>query len=132
MTIELQELPGEPIITVAVRMPHDPQADVVLSLQAVSDFKKKRDGHVYRVVDLSLFDLSFSEAMVAMGVEVGKDGGINDPDVSTVYVGSGEWVQFGVKAFREQEQYGTVNILHLCETIEEGIAFARSDIEKKK
>jgi hypothetical protein len=132
MTVEIKELPGEPIIVFYVRLPHTPEDDVRNSLEATAGFKKKIGGSVYRVVDLSAFNLSFSEAMMGMAAERGAEGGVNDPEVSTVYVGSSEMVKFGAKAFREQAQYGKTNVVFVCSTVDEGIAFARAEIAKKK
>lgn len=132
MTIEIKELPGEPIIVFYVRLPHTPEDDVRNSLGATAGFKKKIGGSVYRVVDLSAFNLTFSEAMMGMAAERGAEGGINDADVSTIYVGSSEMVKFGAKAFQEQVQYGKTNVVFVCSTVDEGIAYARAEIAKKK
>lgn len=132
MAIEITEMPGEPIVLLAAKMPYEPDQDMEASLQAVRDFKKKIGGHIYRVVDLTHFELTFSQAMQSMAVERNVEGGINDDDVTTVYVGSGEWVEFGVKAFLEQAQYGKTNILKLCKTVEEGLAAAREDLAKRQ
>jgi len=132
MTVEVKELPGEPIIVFHASLPHNPEDDIRIGLQGTVDFKKKMGAHVYRVIDLSKFNLTFSEAMMGMAAERNSEGGVNDPEVSTIYVGSGEWVTFGVKAFQEQAQYGKTNVIHVCSTVDEGIAFARADIEKKK
>lgn len=131
MTLQVQELPSESIIVCTVGLPHTPEEDVRGSLQATIEFKQKMGGQVYRIVDLSQFDLSFSEAMMGMNAERGHEGGVSDNQVYTIYVGSGEWVQFGVKAFQEQEQYGaTKNVLHICSTVDEALSFAREHMNQ--
>lgn len=130
MTLKIEELPDEAIIVCTINLPHVPAEDVRDTLQATASFKEKLGKKVYRIVDLSLFELSFSEAVMGMGAEKDAPGGINDPDVSTIYVGSGEWVTFGVKAFQEQEQYGETHILAICNTVDEALSAARADIAK--
>lgn len=132
MTVAFQEYPTEGIILCTLGLPHDPMGDVNLTLEKVADYKKQVGKQVYRIVDLSKFNLTFSEAMMGMGAELNKEGGVNDSGVWTIYVGTGEWVQFGVKAFNEQAQYGKTYVLHVCESVDEGIAFARDHIAGKK
>jgi hypothetical protein len=132
MTVEVKEVPNEPIILFSVVLPHTPEDDVRAATQGTTEFKKKWGGHVYRVVDLSHFELNFSQAMMGMAAERGLEGGVNDLEISTIYIGSGEWVTFGVKAFQEQAQYGQTNVIHICSTVDEGLAFARAHIEQNK
>ncbi len=132
MTVEIKELTGEPIIVCAIRLPHTPQDDVRMSQEAVSAFKKKMDGHVYRIIDLSQFNLSFSDAVMGMAADRNEDGGVNDPTISSIYVGSSEMVKFGAKAFQEQDQYGKTNVVHVCSTVDEGIAYARAELQKQQ
>lgn len=129
MSVELKELPNEPILVVLTHPPLRIE-DGPIASQAVVVFKKKLGGHVWRVIDFSELDMTFSDAMLGMATEQGVEGGINDMDVSTIYIGSSEIVKFGVKAFQEQEQYGKTNVIGLFETVDEGIAFARADIKK--
>ncbi|NLX09244.1 MAG: hypothetical protein GXY36_06275 [Chloroflexi bacterium] len=130
--LEIKELPGEPIIVFHVRLPHVPQDDVSETLKTTAEFKQKMGGHIYRIVDLSLFNLSFSDAMLGMAAERGAEGGVNDMEMSTIFVGSGEMVKFGAKAFQEQKQYGETNVVFVCSTVEEGIAFARAELAKEE
>jgi len=76
--------------------------------------------------------VKFSDLVMAMASDMNPDGGINDPDVSTIYIGSGELLSFGAKAFQEQKQYGPTNIKALVATLDDAIAFARTDIASKK
>lgn len=132
MTVAFKEFPDERMILCTLGLPHSPQQDVSETLEYVAQYKKKVGVPVYRVVDMTQFPLTFSEAMMGMGAELNHEGGVNDPDVRTVYVGTGEWVQFGVKAFNEQAQYGKTYILDICSSVEEGLASARADIAGKK
>jgi hypothetical protein len=132
MTVTIRELPNEPIIVFELHLPHTPEEDVTSSQKATSAFKKKMNQHIYRVVDMSFFNLSFTDAMMGMAADMNTDGGVNDPNVSTIYVGSGDMVKFGAKAFQEQTQYGKTNVVFVCSTIDEGITFARAEIQKKK
>lgn len=131
MTIELTEMPEEPILKIVVQHPFDSEKDLSDTLDAVAAFQRKMGSHVYRIVDLTNFNLTFPELMGAMAFDRNKDGGINDPQVSTIYVGSGEWVEFGVTALKEQDQYGDTNVIGLCGSVDEALAVAREDLAKR-
>jgi hypothetical protein len=134
MSIQSRSLPDEPIIIVSVLNPIKIPDDVIASVQASAKFKQTEGRHIYRILDFTSLgqDLPFSTLVNGMVFELKADGGINDMDVSTIYVGSTEWVLFGARAFREQAQYGPTNVMHICGSVDEGIAIARADIEKKK
>ncbi len=134
MSIQTKLLPNEPIIVVSIMNPIEVPEDVLSSVQASAKFKHEQGGHIYRILDFTLLghDLPFSTLVQGMSFELKADGGINDVDVSTIYIGSTEWVLFGAAAFKNQPQYGQTNVIHICGTVDEGIAFARADIEKKK
>lgn len=101
--------------------------DVVLeNTRQSAAFKQKLGTPIYRILDVSKVDLQFSDMMVAMGAERGMEGGSSDPDVTTLFVGSGELVKMGTKALAEQDQYGKARV-HLFTTQEEAIQFARAN-----
>ncbi len=133
MANKVKEMPNEPIIVISVLPPERGPEEAKEMLKVVTDFKHKIGGHVYRILDFSVLSegISFSNLILAMGVELKQEGGINDEDVSTIYVGSSQWVVFGAKAFQEQPQYGKTNVVLVCESVEEALAFAREDIKKR-
>jgi hypothetical protein len=134
MPLEVKELTNEPIIVLSVLPPEGGPTEAAEGGRIVTEFKKKVGKHVYRILDFSVLseDISFSNLVTAMGAEMGMEGGIGDPEVSSIYVGSSQWVVFGAKAFQEQAQYGQTNVIHICGTVDEAIEFARADIESKK
>ncbi len=134
MSISQTSLPGEPILIVSIVPPLKSPDDVQASIQASAEFKKAQGGHVYRILDFKSLgqDLPFSALVNGMAQGLKTDGGVNDPDVSTIYVGSTEWVVFGVKALQNQAQYGPTNVLTLCESVDEAIAAARADMKRRE
>jgi hypothetical protein len=134
MSIQTRHLPNEPIIVVSIMNPVKIPDDVIASVQAAAEFKRERGTHIYRVIDFTTLgeDLPFSSLVNGMVFELKAEGGINDKDVSTIYVGSTEWVLFGAAAFKNQQQYGETNVLHICGSEEEGIEHARKVIAGKK
>jgi hypothetical protein len=132
MTIIIKELENEPIIIIDLKLPHEPEVDVKASQEAATAFKKKRNQHIYRIIDMSFFNLSFTEAMMGMAADMNAEGGVNDKDISTIYVGSSDMVKMGATAVQQQSQYGATNVVCICSTVDEGIAFARADLQKKK
>lgn len=127
MTIEWLELPGEPIIVITVYPPLKVTDDAVGSFQHVVEFKRKTGGHVWRIIDFSRINMTFSEAVIGMASERDIEGGINDPDVSTIYVSSANIVKMGVKAFQEQAQYGKTNLIGLFGSLDEALNHLRAN-----
>jgi hypothetical protein len=122
-------LENSTIVVTAIPPPQFPD-DVIKLAQEVVNFKKEAGGHVYRILDFTRLPMSFSDLIMGMGADRNAEGGINDPEVSTIFVGSGEWVEFGVKAFREQAQYGQTNVKHICASVDEALAFVQEDRKK--
>lgn len=133
MSIEIKQLPNEPIIVLKVVPPPVVPDDTITVTKEAASFKKKVGGHIYRIVDFSAFskNFSFADLIHGMAAELKVEGGINDMDVSSIFVGSDEWVVFGAKAFQEQDQYGPTNVKHICTTVEEAVEFARNDMKSK-
>lgn len=128
-TMEVNELPDEHIIVFNMFSAKGSD-DVQKVLKQVADFKHKVGGHVYRIIDFTQVasSIAFSDLVQAMALEMNVEGGINDGEVSTIYVGSNEWIQFGAKAFQTQAQYGKTNVIHICGSTDEALAFARKTI----
>jgi hypothetical protein len=131
MSIETTHLPEDYTILVTIIPPPKFPDDVINLSQEVVSFKKAVGGHIYRILDFTKLPMTFSDLVMGMGSDRNTEGGINDPDVSTIFIGSGEWVEFGVKAFREQAQYGETNVKHVCISVDEALAFVRADRKEK-
>lgn len=131
MSIETRRLLENSTLVVTALPPPQFPDDVINLAQEVVEFKKVAGGHVYRILDFTRLPMSFSDLVMGMGADRNAEGGINDPDVSTIFVGSGEWVEFGVKAFREQAQYGQTNVKHICTSVDEALAFVLEDRKKQ-
>lgn len=132
MSIKKTALPGEPILIISMVPPLN-VSDEAATTQASAEFKRAEDRHIYRILDFKSLggDVTFSELVSGMAQGLNEEGGVNDPDISTVVVGSTKWVVFGAEAIRNQAQYGQTNIVHLCGSVEEGIEFARASIERE-
>jgi hypothetical protein len=130
MAFQTKYMTGEPIMVVlyAAALEFDDAAKV---RQEVVKFKQAQGGHVYRVLDFSKTQLTFDIMVSAMAEERNQPGGVGDPDVTTVFVGTAELVAFGVKAMKEQKQYGQAKV-ELFTSVDEAVAFARSKIAEKK
>ncbi len=81
-------------------------------------------------MDFSQVKLTFSELVMGMAEDAHHEGGMADPDVTTIFIGSGELVQLGVKSF-EQKQYGLVNPTNLFTSREDALAAIRKQIAGK-
>jgi hypothetical protein len=128
MPIQVSKLTDLPVIIFEYYSNAKAPDDVETTLKEVVAFKKERGGKVYRVIDFSKIQVGFSDMMVGMGTEVGREGGSNDPDVITVFVATGDLLEFGAQALREQEQYGKPSV-YMVGTREEAVAFIQKDVK---
>jgi hypothetical protein len=123
MSIATEKMSGLPIALITGTAPLV-EKDALDSMQAAIELKKEFPGKkVYRVIDFS-HGIDFSGMMICMAAEAGKEGGANDPEVETYFVGSSELVELGVKALQEQEQYGTAPNVHLFLSLDEAVNLA--------
>ena len=104
------------------KFPDDP----IANLEEAKKFKEHIGGHIYRLIDLSAVsaDYTFSDVMIGMATERGKEGGADDPDVTTIFVGFGDVVELGAKSLQEQEQYGKGDV-HLFNSQDEALRYIR-------
>ncbi len=92
----------------------------------VAAFKKEQGSDmVFRVIDFTRAKIDFSTVALGMAADRGE-GGIDDPGVTTIFVGSGAMVKLGVDAFKEQKRYGVVNPIELVTSVDEALAIARA------
>ncbi len=127
MSIDITRMPDEHAILIKLLPPPLFPKDTTDLHQAGAGFKKEIGGHVYRIVDLTKMPVKFSDLVMAMASDMNPDGGINDVDVTTVYIGSGELIAFGAKAFQEQKQYGQTNVKAVVASVDDALAFVRKD-----
>lgn len=131
MPLKIYPMPDERILIIEMYTPADPMKDGMAELQAVNEFKQKAGGHIVRILDFTHAEVKFADMIQGMASEKGLPGGINDPDVSTVFVALGDIAQLGVEALREQDQYGDIrNVVGLFQTRDEALAASRAEIAK--
>ena len=131
MSIETKVLPNEPVIIISVTPPIKTPDDAVALYSEVVKFKRDAGVKpVYRVLDFSRAQLHFSDMMVGMAAERGQEGGYSDPEVRTVFVGTDEMVEFGVKALQNQTQYSAANIVGMFTSVDDAVAFVRQHLVK--
>lgn len=129
MAINVEKLASEAIIILYGSEPLAVPEDPMKVMQEVVNFKKEVGRPVYRVLDFSKTNLTFSDMMMSMAFEREQSGGANDPDVSTVIVGTTEVVRLGAESLRSQEQYGKANV-HFVTSVDEALAYIRSERNK--
>ncbi len=119
MVYTLTKLPDEPIIIDIHREPIDAFKDFAGFAQDLAQLALSIEGPIYRVIDLTGLNLSFSELQSVMSEEArsGRPGSTGDPRVTAVMVAEGligklvaqasKKVQYGskeVKGFPTQEE----------------------------
>jgi hypothetical protein len=108
----------------------DPANDIETTLQAVTAFKHERGGHVYRLIDLLDFELTFGDMVSSMGFERGREGGADDRDVTSVFLSNADLAKLGASSLRDQQQYGQADV-HIYNNKEDALKFIREDIKKR-
>lgn len=124
MSIKVDVLRDDHIIILHGEEPLAIPQDPIKVMEEVSKFKKEVGGHVYRILDYSKIKITFSDMMVSMAAELDHEGGANDPDVTSLFVGTDEMVRLGTASLKNQEQYGKAKV-HLFTSVDEAIEQAR-------
>lgn len=123
MSITFEKIDGLPIL-IGLCSPPLSAEDALANMAAAVELKKQYPGNkIYRVTDFSQ-GIDFSGMMICMATEKDREGGANDPDIETYFVGSSELVALGVQALKEQEQYGTPPNVHLFTSRDEALNLA--------
>lgn len=130
MSIKIQRVEGLSIL-LAVAAPPLEAEDALEIMAEATEMKKQFPGQkIYRVMDFTQ-GIDFSGMMVCMATEKDHEGGANDPDIETYFVGSSELIALGVKALKEQEQYGVAPNVHLFLSVDEALQLATDQCKSK-
>ena len=106
------------------------QPDMAISSRAeVAKFQKAQGRMVHRILDFTGCKVDFSGLVLSMASDQGP-GGIDDPNVTTIFVGTTQMVDLGANAFKEQKRYGAVNPVELFTSVDAAVDFARSKVAK--
>lgn len=130
MTVEATRHPELPVVHLKMMQPIKQPDDVIFNATEGAKLKHDLGGHVYRIIDVTALNLDFSNMMMGMAGDQGLEGSLSDPDVTTVFLGGGDLVEFGVKALAEQEQYGQLGV-QLFSSEDDAYDFIREDIRKR-
>ena len=130
MTVEVTRHSELPAVYLKIVNPNRGPDDIAVNMNEGLKLKHELGGHVYRIIDVTEVEMSFSDMMVAMSADRGGEGTLDDPDVTTIYVGRGDLVAFGVKALAEQDQYGQLGV-KLFASGEEAYAYIVEDMKNR-
>ena len=130
MTVEVTRHPKLPVVYLKIVQPVQVPGDIETNMKEGLKLKSELGGHVYRIIDVREMNLSFSDMMVAMATDRKGEGTLDDSDVTTLYVGGGDLVAFGVKALAEQDQYGQLGV-KLFASDEEAYAYVVEDMKNR-
>jgi hypothetical protein len=105
MPVTFENVPSVPVLIVTGKAPLE-EEDAKQTMQQVIALKKQFPGKkIYRLMDFTA-GIDFSGMIMCMAAERGQEGGANDPDVMSFFVGSHALVELGVQALKDQPQYG--------------------------
>ncbi|MBN1564675.1 MAG: hypothetical protein JXA10_12590 [Anaerolineae bacterium] len=125
MATEVTRVPGLPVVIIDNLPPIKVPDDQMVASTEAAKLKRELGRPVYRIIGVTKIDLTFSDMVMAMGVDRDQEGGVGDDDVTTIFVGSGELVKMGTNALAEQDQYGGKGKVFMFTTQEEALAFVR-------
>ncbi len=133
MPIQIEQLPGESIITAVATEPFNPEQDMPAMFAEFIRLRLAIQGGVALIVDVSdpanspdsFSRMVFALAEAAQGIRAGRAAGVNGPPI-TIFVGSGPTAALASQAI-EQEQYGGVKG-HLCTSHDEALSLAREKL----
>lgn len=133
MPIQVELLPGEPIITATVINPFDARQDIPGMFAEFTRLRLASKGDVAVIVDISGAKAPFSQTVMALaeassGIKAGRAAGIDRPPIM-IFVGTGILADLASKAMG-QRQYGGVKG-HLCATKDEALSLARQILAAK-
>lgn len=133
MPIQVEQLPGESIISATVNEPFNPENDVPAMFGEFIRLRMAIQGPVVLILDLhnttnspdAFSKMVLALANAAQGIRASKSSQFKQPPV-TIFVGSGELVSLAAEAVG-QDQYGGVKG-DLCATYDEALTLARAKL----
>lgn len=130
MASHVKFLADESIMVATIEDPPGPNDSAEIR-QAGLKFIQEKGGHIYRILDFSKTKITFDIMVNAMAEDRKAPGGVGDPNITTAFVGSAELIAFGVKALKEQKQYGQVPV-ELFSSVDDALVWVRAKIAEKK
>ncbi|HVO72032.1 MAG TPA: hypothetical protein VMT24_18410 [Aggregatilineaceae bacterium] len=129
MSLILTRLPGEPIIVVKPALPVEQNIEHVFTIDARCDqIVSELGGPLYRILDMRLADLAFSDILLFLDLEKeGRPGSLADPRVRTLMVGRHPLLKIAARRIL-QELNVTVPVF---EAVDEALACVRADAEAR-
>jgi hypothetical protein len=123
-----EALPGEPIIVTTYFEPYDPVSDVVEANHEAAELLGDHP-FVYYINDISQVEFSFSKVIHTMASAFRDRSKLEASRIRGIAVGTGKMLKIFIDGAK-QFQYGEINI-ELCESVEEAVDFARSQLDGK-
>lgn len=133
MPIQVEQLPGEPIICASVEEPFEPQKDVPAMFQRYIALRQSINGPAALIFDFknahdapnAFTRIMYALAEAAKGIRASKQAQTSGPPI-LIFVGDGYSASMVTQAI-EQRQYGGRQA-YLCTTQEEALALAREQL----
>ncbi len=123
-----ERLPQEPIIVITVREPFNPQKDLGPAEQEFATTAATIDGPVYRIVDLSRWNVQFSDLVHIMDNVMRKNRGA-DPRFRTILVSSSQIAALGAKAAGQAQYMGVET--PLFGSLDDALVYVRAELARK-
>ncbi|MBI5959426.1 MAG: hypothetical protein HY866_11865 [Chloroflexi bacterium] len=122
---------GKPIVVCHMLGPLNMPQDADTVIVEVLQIKRKLGRSLYRIMDFTTANLQFSDMMVGMSYDKGKEGGTYDPEIKTIFVGDYEMVKFGTEAMMSQEHFKGANVVGVTASVAEALDLAHKLLSKE-
>jgi hypothetical protein len=128
MTTVLKQLPNQPVFVLTLTMPFDPLKEIPATNQQFREIISTISGVIYRIIDDSGVTIPFNDMIDVLAADT-REGVGADSRVRTVIVGSGEIIEMGTKAAKEQ-QYGGADV-PMFGSMAEALAYVNAELAKQ-
>lgn len=115
MSVDINILQEEPVILFTIQAPIDGENDARVTSEKAIEFAEELGQPVYRIVDFSQVDVTFTD--IVMGMSAGA--GVPADLVQTYMVGSHALVKLAAES-SAQEQYGGIQV-YLYASVDEAL-----------
>ena len=128
MPYTIEHIEGEPIISIDVVAPFNPEAEIPIIHERTAELAGNIEGQAYRLVDFTQSGFNFGQ--VVMGLKAGtmqRDGGVRDQRLRSYFVVSDDMSKLVATAM-SQEQYGAIPV-EIFESKADALAAIRAEIK---
>ena len=130
MAVEVNQVPGEPIVIIKYTDPWVPEKDVLEAGPLFAELEKQFEGPIFRITDFRPLTITVSDIVAAViaVTQRGVVGALADPRVHTLMVGKDVLVKAVQKNLASGKYGNLATPPKLFSTSEDALVYARAQI----